>query len=159
MGYSFRLAARVLLYASSHTQDNIYHNLCYTRPGALAETRYSPMGPPWGIDPMTHYTMSEHSYHGATLWGWGYNTKTYRRTMQYSYRQVQTSMMLPDMWMFAEPLSIGFGCITTTQEALMTDLGQANWERPPQPKIDTSGWCIFGIDLGQQPSQLAKFLD
>ena len=30
MGYSFRLAARVLLYAHSHKQDCRYHNLCYT---------------------------------------------------------------------------------------------------------------------------------
>ena len=28
MGYSFRLAARVLIYASSHQQDNTYHSLC-----------------------------------------------------------------------------------------------------------------------------------
>ena len=40
-GYSFRLAARVLLYASSHRQDNTYHGR-----GALAGTRDSPMGPP-----------------------------------------------------------------------------------------------------------------
>ena len=38
MGYSFRLAARVLLYASSHRQDNTYHGLCYTSRGALAGT-------------------------------------------------------------------------------------------------------------------------
>ena len=30
MGYSFRLTARVLLYAPSHRQDNTYHSLCYT---------------------------------------------------------------------------------------------------------------------------------
>ena len=36
MGYSFRLVARVLLYASSHRQGNTYHNLCYTSHGALA---------------------------------------------------------------------------------------------------------------------------
>ena len=30
MGYSFRLAARVLLYAPSHRQDSTYHGLCYT---------------------------------------------------------------------------------------------------------------------------------
>ena len=36
MGYSFRLAARVLLYASSHRQNNTYHGLCYTSRGALA---------------------------------------------------------------------------------------------------------------------------
>ena len=28
MGYSFRLATRVLLYASSHRQDNTYNGLC-----------------------------------------------------------------------------------------------------------------------------------
>ena len=46
IGYSFRLAARVLLYASSHRQDNIYHGLCYTSHWALAGTRNSSMGPP-----------------------------------------------------------------------------------------------------------------
>ena len=29
IGYFFRLAARVLLYAPSHRQDNTYHSLCY----------------------------------------------------------------------------------------------------------------------------------
>ena len=33
---SYRLAARVLLYAPSHRQDNTYHGLCYTSRGALA---------------------------------------------------------------------------------------------------------------------------
>ena len=51
MGYYFRLAARVLLYASSHSQDNTYHDLCYTSRGALAGTRNSSMGPPWRVDP------------------------------------------------------------------------------------------------------------
>ena len=31
IGYSYRLTARVLLYAPSHRQDNTYHGLCYTR--------------------------------------------------------------------------------------------------------------------------------
>ena len=39
MGYSFRLTARVILYASSHRQDSTYHGLCYTSRGALAGTR------------------------------------------------------------------------------------------------------------------------
>ena len=47
-------------------QDNTYHSLCYTSRGALAGTRNSSMDPPWRIDPMTHRTMSERSYHGAT---------------------------------------------------------------------------------------------
>ena len=66
MGYSFRLAARVLLYASSYRQNNTYHGFCYTSRGTLAGTRNSSMGPPRGIDPTTHRTMSERSYHGAT---------------------------------------------------------------------------------------------
>ena len=44
--YSYRLTARVLLYAPSHRQDNTYHGLCYTSRGALAGTRNSSMGPP-----------------------------------------------------------------------------------------------------------------
>ena len=43
MGYSFRLTARVILYAPSHRQDNTYHGLCYTSRGALAGTRNSSM--------------------------------------------------------------------------------------------------------------------
>ena len=39
MGYTFRLAARYLLYAPSHRQDGTYHGLCYTRRRALAGTR------------------------------------------------------------------------------------------------------------------------
>ena len=46
IGYSFQLAARVLLYAPSHRQDSTYHSLCYTSHGALAETSNSSMGPP-----------------------------------------------------------------------------------------------------------------
>ena len=46
IGYSFRLAARVLLYAPSHRQDNTYHSLCYTSRGALGGMRNSSMGPP-----------------------------------------------------------------------------------------------------------------
>ena len=40
IGYSYRLTARVLLYAPSHRQDNTYHSLCYTSRGALAGTRF-----------------------------------------------------------------------------------------------------------------------
>ena len=39
IGYYFRLAPRVLLYAYSHRQDNTNHSLCYTSRGALAGTR------------------------------------------------------------------------------------------------------------------------
>ena len=46
IGYSYRLTARVLLYAPSHRQDSTYHGLCYTSRGTLAGTRNSSMGPP-----------------------------------------------------------------------------------------------------------------
>ena len=39
IGYTFQLAARVLLYASYHRQDNTYHSLCYTSCGALVGTK------------------------------------------------------------------------------------------------------------------------
>ena len=66
MGYTFRLAAWVLLYASSHRQDNTYPGLCYTSRGAMAGKRKGSMSPPWRNDLTTHRTMSEHTYHGAT---------------------------------------------------------------------------------------------
>ena len=46
IGYSYRLTARVLLYAPSHRQDNTYHSLCYTSRGGLAGMRNRSMGPP-----------------------------------------------------------------------------------------------------------------
>ena len=52
IGYSYRLTARVLLYAPSHRQDNTYHSLCYTSRGALAGMRNSSMGPPLSYVPL-----------------------------------------------------------------------------------------------------------
>ena len=46
MDYSFRLTARVLLYAPSHRQDSTYHGLCYTSRGVEAGSRNSSMGSP-----------------------------------------------------------------------------------------------------------------
>ena len=46
IGYSYRLTARVLLYAPSHRQDSTYHGLCYTSRGSLAGTRNNSMCPP-----------------------------------------------------------------------------------------------------------------
>ena len=64
MGYSFRLPARVLLYAPSHRQDSTYHDVCYTGPNALAGMRNSWMGSSWRFDLTTHCTRSE-NYHRA----------------------------------------------------------------------------------------------
>ena len=63
IGYCFRLAARVLLYALFHRQDNTYHGLCYTSRGTLAGKRNSSMGPPWRLDPTYHErTLLPRSY-------------------------------------------------------------------------------------------------
>ena len=78
IGYAYRLAARVLLYAPSHRQDNTCHSLCYTSRGALAGTRNSSMGPLWGIDLVTHRTMSRRFYHGATA-QWVHHEGSIRR--------------------------------------------------------------------------------
>ena len=59
MGYSYRLTARILLYAPSHRQDNTSHGLCYTSRGALAGTRNSSKGHP--MKDRSHHTMSERS--------------------------------------------------------------------------------------------------
>ena len=67
MGYSFRLAARVLLYASSHRQDNTYHSLCYTSHGALAGTRNSSMGPPHEGSIQQPIAHERHFYHSTAF--------------------------------------------------------------------------------------------
>ena len=65
IGYSFRLAARVLLYAPSHWQDDTYHRLCYTSRGALAGRRNSSVGSPregsirWPITPWANTLTTE----------------------------------------------------------------------------------------------------
>ena len=53
IGYSYRLTARVLLYAPSNRQDNTYHGLCYTSRGALAGT--SAFKRHCTIDTITHF--------------------------------------------------------------------------------------------------------
>ena len=79
IGYSYRLTARVLLYAPSHRQDNTYHCLCYTSHGELAGTRNSPMKD--RSDDPPHYermlylwatSRSPHLYGGRTnsVGGW-----------------------------------------------------------------------------------------
>ena len=46
-----------------HPTDRITH----TSHRALAGMRISSMGPPWSMDPTTHHTMSERSYHNITV--------------------------------------------------------------------------------------------
>ena len=60
-GLSFQLAARVLLYASSHRQDNTFNGFCYTSCGVLAGTRNSSM-----VHPMKDRS-DDPSHHKRTL--------------------------------------------------------------------------------------------
>ena len=60
IGYSYRLTARVLLYAPSHRQDSTYHGLCYTSRGALAGTRNSSMGPTEGVSLVKIFLQHKH---------------------------------------------------------------------------------------------------
>ena len=39
--FSYRLTARVVLYAPSHRQDSTYRGLCYTSRGSLAGTKHA----------------------------------------------------------------------------------------------------------------------
>ena len=72
IGYSFRLTARILLYAPSHRQDSTYHGHGYTSRGALGGTRNSSIGPPhegsiWQpIIPWVNTFTMDNTYHG--LW-------------------------------------------------------------------------------------------
>ena len=61
IGYSYRLTARVLLYAPSHRQDNTYRGLCYTSYGALAGTEIAQ----W-VHPMKDRS-DDTSHHERTL--------------------------------------------------------------------------------------------
>ena len=54
MGYSFRVAARYLLYTPTHRQ-RIAHTTAGTLAGSIS------VGPPRGMDPTTHRTMSGRS--------------------------------------------------------------------------------------------------
>ena len=79
IGYSYRLTARVLLYAPSHRQDNTYHDLCYTSRGALAGPRNSSKGPshegsirqhtaPWAnVLPLSYFPLPWNSLYDYIL--------------------------------------------------------------------------------------------
>ena len=62
-GLLFPMSSKGSFICTIPRQDNTYHGLCYPSCGALAGRKNSS---PWKIDLMTHRTMSERSYHGAT---------------------------------------------------------------------------------------------
>ena len=73
-----------------------------------------------------------------------------------AYKQGQTRVMLPNIWRFAEPLLISFGCVTTTQEVLITKVRLPESNQVIIRLIHPIG---APLDLGKQPPQLTKFLD
>ena len=66
IGQSFRLAARVLLYAPSHRQDSTYHGLCYTSRGTWMEREIAQ----W-VHPMKDRS-DDPLHHERTLLPWSY---------------------------------------------------------------------------------------
>ena len=80
IGYSYRLTARVLLYAPSHRQDNTYHDLCYTSRGALAGTRNRQ----W-VHPMKDRS-DDPPHHERTLYLWATLAGTINRSMGTTWR-------------------------------------------------------------------------
>ena len=84
IGYSFRLMARVLLYAPSHRQDSTYHGLCYTSCGTLVGTRNSSIKDgsddpshhertllPWSYISLPHLELLNRQCTGSDLTMWG----------------------------------------------------------------------------------------
>ena len=61
IGYSYRLSARVLLYAPSHRQDNTPRPLLHQLWSTGWNEKWLNGSTPWRIDPTTHRTMSERS--------------------------------------------------------------------------------------------------
>ena len=89
--YSFRLAAKDLLYAPSHRQDSTYHGICHTNCGALTRTRDSSVGPPGGIDPTTYCTMSGRStteLHGDPAIRTGHVSRDMFAVIRYSFSPI-----------------------------------------------------------------------
>ena len=66
IGYSFRLAAWVILCASSHRQDNTYHDICYTSRGALAGSAHQRDNIPSGLG-IYKYTAKKQQLFYVTL--------------------------------------------------------------------------------------------
>ena len=119
IGYSFRLTARVPLYAPSNRQDSTYHGLCYTSHRALAGTRNSSMGSPhegsiWRpiapwvnalttelhLAPLNHGTTSrstlsnKFSYKMMHVYSFQYNFRLRTNNAKYSQRAI-----IPDTWL------------------------------------------------------------
>ena len=112
IGYSFQLAARVLLYASSHRQDNTYNGLCYTSRGGLAGMRNISMGS----------TMKDRSddpsHHKRMLLPQSYISLTWYRTTQI----VRGNLLPPHGILFPINSKGSFICTIPDRIALTTGL-------------------------------------
>ena len=81
MGYSFQLAARVLLDPPPHRQDSIYHRLCYTH-GPLAEWEIT-----WWVHHEGSIQQSVTPYADALPWN-------SIRKFQYIYNKIRMQILL-----------------------------------------------------------------
>ena len=118
IGYSYRLTARVLLYAPSHRQDNTYHGLCYTSRGALAGTRNSSKGPP-------HEGRSDDPlHHERTLYLWATSRSLMVCSWKYHWMDSVSTRGLPDFTIDSPVYILGFlsenqqSCNSCTNEAI-----------------------------------------
>ena len=57
-GLFFLISSMGSFICTSNRLNSIHHGLCYTGQGGLAGMKNSSMGPQWGINLMTHHTMS-----------------------------------------------------------------------------------------------------
>ena len=69
IAYSYRLTARVLLYAPSIRQDNTHQSLCYTSRGALAGTRNSSIKHNYSCDSASSSWGRRHQVDSAGCYG------------------------------------------------------------------------------------------
>ena len=60
-GLHFSISSKSYFICTIHREDTTYQGLWYTSRGTLVGKKNRSMGPPWGIDPTTHRTMSGRS--------------------------------------------------------------------------------------------------
>ena len=156
IGYFFRLAARVLLYASSHRQNNTYHGLCYTSCWALGGISNSSMGPPWRIDPKTHWTMSEPSrsykYQGGKQGCYNiYMTKPYCNQKAYLWH-VSRSLTGID------PKSTERGDVRGAGIKMRTVTGVQGLLKAPLGSLGKENCCLQPLELSKTDANKSKLV-
>ena len=112
MGYSFRLAARVLLYAPSHRQDSTYHGLCYTS----WSTGWKSIMNTWQQPPRHHNLWTDN------VWSRDENMTSATQTSQ----PLNWQCMIPWWTHDISHLDV------TTSELTVYDTVMNTWHQPPR---------------------------